>query len=324
MLTILIILSLIGTIYGIASIVLPKVNPENKLPAGGKVLIFSLIGLILFSIVSMTLYKITAQEVGVVITPKGVQHTPITTGWNFVAPWSNVKRMDKTVWVYTLVSKSKEGAKVEDDAIWAPTADGIKMGFDISVNWRINPDEAAWVYSNIVSDQAIDGRYHWIEDNIIRPAIKSVMAQTVSNFTPIECYSDKRIVIQEKVQAVLKKELTTNRLIVDVVQIREVHYSPQYEASINEKKLAEQKVLTLVQITRQQEELLKQATINKNIAIEKAEGEAKSLLIKGEAINKNPQIISLEWIAKWDGVLPIYQMGGGSTPNVLISMPTKK
>jgi regulator of protease activity HflC (stomatin/prohibitin superfamily) len=272
----------------------------------------------------MTLYKITAQEVGVVITPKGVQHTPITTGWNFVAPWSNVRRMDKTVWVYTLVSKSKEGAKTEDDAIWAPTADGIKMGFDISVNWRINPDEAAWVYSNIVSDQAIDGRYHWIEDNIIRPAIKSVMAQTVSNFTPIECYSDKRIVIQERVQAVLKKELTTNRLIVDVVQIREVHYSPQYEASINEKKLAEQKVLTLVQITRQQEELLKQATINKNIAIEKAEGEAKSLLIKGDAINKNPQIISLQWIEKWDGALPYMQMGSGSTPNVLINIPSPK
>ncbi len=307
------ILAFLGIVYGVVSIILPKVNPKSnlKLPAGGKILIASVLLFALSITISSTLYKISAQEVGVIITPKGVVHDPITTGWNFVAPWSNVKRMDKTVWVYTLVSNAKEGAKAEDDAIWAPTSDGIKMGFDLSVNWRIDPNEAAWIYSNIVSDQATDGRYKWMEENIIRPAIKSVMALTVSNYTPIQCYSDKRSEIQAKVQAALSKELKTNRLIVDVVQIREVHYSPQYETSINEKKLAEQKVLTLVQITRQQDELLKQAVINKNIAIEQAEGEAKSLQIKGDAINKNPKIIDLEWINKWDGALPLYQMGPG-------------
>lgn len=155
MLTILIILSVIGTIYGVASIVLSKANPKLVLPSGSTTLAISLMALVLFTLINMTLYKITAQEVGVVITPKGVIHQPITTGWNFVAPWSNVKRMDKTVWVYTLTSKQNEGAKQEGDAIWAPTSDGIKMGFDLSVNWRINPDEAAWVYSNLVSDELL-------------------------------------------------------------------------------------------------------------------------------------------------------------------------
>ena len=316
----------IGIIYGIIATVIPKVNPTSKLklPAGGTVLLISILAFVSFLLISNTLYKITAQEVGVVITPKGVTKTPITTGWNFIAPWSSVKRMDKTVWVYTLVSNTKEGAKAEDDAIWAPTSDGIKMGFDLSVNWRIDPDEAAWIYSNIVSDAAIDGRYKWMEENLIRPAIKSVMALTVSNYTPIECYSDKRSEIQSKVQAALQKELKTNRLIVDVVQIREVHYNTAYEASINAKKLAEQEVLRLVQVTRQKDEELKQAVINKNISIEKAEGEAKSLQIKGDAINKNPKIINLEWINKWDGALPVYQMGSGQGLMLNLGNPTSK
>ncbi len=312
MLTILTIIAFLAVLYGVATFVVPKLtNNKVNLPYGKNSLYLSIGFLVIVYIINSTLYKITAQEVGVVVGPKGMKKEVLTTGWNFVAPWNTIKRMDKTVWVYSLTSNPKEGAKNSDDAIWAPTMDGIKMGFDISVNWRIDPDQAPWVYANIVSDQAIDGRYHWIEDNIIRAAIKSVMPLTVSQYTPIECYSDKRTEIQEQVQASLRKELKTNRLIVDVVQIREVHYLPAYEQSINEKKLAEQKVLTMVQVTRQKEEALKQAQIDKNIAIERAEGEAKSLQIKGASIASNPKIIELEWINKWDGALPTYQMGSG-------------
>jgi len=230
--------------------------------------------------------------------------------------------MDKTVWVYTLTSNTKEGAKPTDDAIWAPTSDGIKMGFDISVNWRIDPNQASWIFANISADQDGEGKYHWIEENIIRPAIKSIMPLTVSKYTPIECYSDKRSEIQAKVQSALKKELQNNHLIVDVAQIREVYYNPAYEASINQKKLEEQKVLTMVQITRQKDEALKQATIDKDIAIQKAEGEAKALQIKGSSIASNPKIIQLEWIQKWNGQLPTYMMGNGQ--GVIMNLPNKE
>jgi regulator of protease activity HflC (stomatin/prohibitin superfamily) len=310
--TILTILAIIALLYGTASIILPKVTKNKTELPFGKATLYTSIGVLVFLFVlNSTLYKITAQEVGVVVGPKGMKKEVLTTGWNFVAPWNTIKRMDKTVWVYTLTSNPKEGAKDADDAIWAPTVDGIKMGFDISVNWRIDPTEAPWIFANIVSDEIQGGRYKWIEENIIRPAIKSVMPLTISQYSPIECYSEKRTEIQQKVQLALRTELKTNRLIVDVVQIREVHYLPAYEESINEKKLAEQKVLTMVQVTRQKEEALKQAQIDKNIAIEQAEGEAKALQIKGASIASNPKIIELKWIEKWDGALPTYQMGSG-------------
>ena len=336
MLTFLIIASALGLIYGIIGTIQSRINAKHEadpktydevmqFPAGRITLLVSAITFALSVFLSMTLYKIDAQEVGVVVTPGGVDQDELTTGWHLVAPYNQVQLMDKTVWVYTLSGTAGEGAKMADDAIWAPTSDGIKMGFDVSINWHIDPKEASWIYSNISSGTDDDtGKYHWIEENIIRPAIKSIMPLTVSRYTPIDCYSDKRAEIQAKMQAALQKELASNRIIVDVAQIREVFYNKQYEASINQKKLEEQKVLTMVQITRQKDEALKQAQIDKNIAIEKAEGEAKALQIKGNSISTNPKIIQLEWIQKWDGALPTYMMGGGQSVMMNIGGADKK
>jgi regulator of protease activity HflC (stomatin/prohibitin superfamily) len=106
------------------------------------------------------------------------------------------------------------------------------------------------------------------------------------------------------------------------VDLREVFYNEQYETAINNKKLAEQEALRLVEVTKQREELKKQESINKDIEIIKAEGTSKALQIKGQAITANPKIIGLEWINKWDGHLPTYMMGSGQ--QVIMAMPDGK
>jgi regulator of protease activity HflC (stomatin/prohibitin superfamily) len=324
MLTFLLIVSFLGLVYGIIAVIQTRLNKADvdsymQFPGGTLALTLSGIVFAISFLINLTLYSISAQEVGVVVRPSGVDENELGTGWHFVAPWNSVKVMDKTVWVYTLTKTTDEGEKTVDDAIWAPTSDGIKMGFDISVNWHIDPTQASWIYANISASQDGEGKYHWMEENIIRPAIKSIMPLTISKYTPIECYSDKRAEIQERVQTALIDELAKNHIIVDVAQIREVYYNHDFETAINQKKLEEQKVLTMVQITRQKDEQLKQAEIDKNIAIQRAEGEAKALQIKGSSINANPKIIQLEWIDKWDGALPNYMMGNGQ--GVILNLP---
>jgi regulator of protease activity HflC (stomatin/prohibitin superfamily) len=260
------------------------------------------------------------QEVAVVKTPRGVKETPLTTGWHFVLPWWDTYKMDKTVWVYTFTESKTEGAKTGADAIWAPTSEGIKMGFDMSVSWRIDPAFAPWIFQNVSeADGGPDGRYKWIEENVIRTKTKSVFALTACKFTPIQCYSTGRQEIQNIVDTELRKELTKYHIILDQVDIREVFYDPGYEAELKNKKIQEQKALTLIEVTKQKNEELTQAKINKDIAIEQAEGEAKSLQIKGNSITNNPRIIELEWINKWNGALPNYMMGGNS--NMMMTMP---
>ena len=228
-----------------------------------------------------------------------------------IAPWCKVHFMDKTVWVYTCAESAKEGAKPNADAIWSPTKDGIKLGFDVSVSWRIIGNEAPWIYQNVTeNDGGNSGRYLWLEENVIRPKLKSALALTVSDYTPIEAYSTKRQDIQNNILKRMADECKQYKLQIDNVDVREVYYNKDYETSINAKKLAEQEVLRLIEVTKQQEELKKQEAIKKDIAILTAEGVSKALQIKGQSITSNPKIIQLEWIDAW-------KAGGSQVPKVV-------
>lgn len=315
---IIIFIIVVAILYGVLSIFLKFLSPKNKLPKGGASLFF---GIVLF-VFYLTVTVVGPQEVGVVVGPGGVKEAELHSGWHIVAPWNSVSPMDKTVWVYTFSQKGEEGEKRGSDAIWVSTKDGIKIGLDVSISWRIDPEFGSWIYSNVSeNDGGSTGRYLWLEENVIRAKTKSAIALAVSQFTPIEAYSNKREEIRNISFRILQKELMTYHLVLDQIDLREVFYNQDYEKAINEKKLAEQKVLTLIEVTKQKEEELKQAEINKNIAIQKAEGEAKALQIKGSSIASNPKVIQLEWINKWNGALPVYMMGNGQ--GVILNLDNK-
>ena len=260
---------------------------------------------IVFLFITTSIVRIDAQEVGVLITPKGVDDKELHTGWHFVWFWNSVMKMDKTVWVYSCTESKSEGAKSKADAIWSPTSDGIKMGFDVSVSWRIDPDMASWIYSNVSENDGGDnGRYLWLEENVIRTKIKSALTQIVSKYTPIQAYAEKRKEIQSQTYGEMKKEILKYHLILDQVDLREVYYNPLYENEINNKKIQEQKALTMMEVTKQKQEELIQAKINKDIQIQKSQGEAEALRIKSNAISSNPRVLQLEWIQQWNGILP--------------------
>ena len=325
--TFVIFLSLIAIIYFVIAKLFNKFSYESnkngrKLPASSLILILGLVCFIGIQFVT----AIPAQECGVVVTPAGVKHESYPTGWHIVMPWYKVERMDKTVQVYTCANLGSNGSVADDDSrmtptkrssvqgttIWAPTVDGIKMGFAISASWRIDPEYAWWIYDNVSElDDSNNGRFLWLEENVIKAKLKSALALTASKYTPIEVYSNKREEIQELTRVKMKNDIAEYHLILEQIDIREVYYNQEYEQSINQKKLEEQKALTLIEVTKQKNELLKQAQIDKDIEITKAEAEAKALQIKGQSVASNPRIVELEWINKWNGELPTYMMGNG-------------
>jgi len=278
------------------------------LPALPYGLVSIIVGVILFML-SAFIVKINATEVGIVVTPGGISETPIKTGWHIIAPWNNVYTLNKTAQTYTFAQSIYEGNTSAEDAIWTPTQEGIKLGYDISINWQIVENDAPWIYANIPGSDS-DAKVKWIEENVVRSSTKMVMSTVVKDYNVIDAYTQKRDSIQLRVNIGLQKLLAEKHIILFEAGIREVHYNPEYEAAINNKKLAEQEALRLVDVTKQKDELLKQAVIEKDMAIQVAQGEAEALKIKGTSLSTNPKIIQLEWIDKWNGVLPTYILGG--------------
>ena len=329
MLTFIKILAILAIGYWIAAAITNKIHGEKVLPNHLSILLSGIVTAIVLSFAAV----IPAQECGVVVTPGGVKHESYKTGWHMVMPWYKVIKMDKTVQVYTCANLGSQtdassndlrmtDAKknsVQGTTIWAPTIDGIKMGFAISASWKIDEEYAWWIYDNVSElDDSSNGRFLWLEENVIKPKLKSALALTASKYTPIEVYSNKREEIQALTHEKMKKDIAEYHLILEQIDIREVYYNQEYENSINQKKLEEQKALTLIEVTKQKEELLKQAQIQKDIDITQAEAEAQALKIKGQSISTNPRIVELEWINKWNGELPTYMLGNGQ--NIMLGL----
>ena len=305
--TVIIVLLVALLVYWLIAKVWNNFN-RKKLPAP----LFIPIAAVVLIILTMFVTVVPAQTCGVVITPGGVLKKSYPTGWHIVLPWYKIEKMDKTVQVYTCAKSTTEGkqATAQSSTIWAPTVDGIKMGFDISASWCIDPELAWWIYDNVSEqDGGGSGRFFWLEENVIKAKLKSALALTVSKYNPIEVYSNQRQNIQDEVFEKMKNDIAQYHLSLIQIDIREVYYNEAYENAINAKKLEEQRVLTLIEITKQKREQEIQAAIDKNIAIQQAEGEAEALRIKGQSVASNPKIVDLEWIAKWNGVLPTYMLG---------------
>jgi regulator of protease activity HflC (stomatin/prohibitin superfamily) len=313
------ILGCIGMAYGIIGIVNKK-NPEFRLRAPRTILA---IGFIVF--IAIINFKIVnGQKVGVLFKPSGIDTVAVQSGWRFVPIWYDLFLMDKTVQVYTFSNKHNEGAKSEYDAIWAPTKDGIKMGFNLTVPWRIDPNYAPWIYAN-VSEQDGKDRFEWIEENIIRPMAVAALQMSANDFTPVELYGERRKDLQAAAWKKMQASFREYHILCDGISLREVFYNEAYEAMINKKKLEEQEKLRLEVVTQQKIELKKQADIDKSIAIVGAEGRARALQIEGQSVTNNPKIVALKWIERWNGQPPQTYVGGaGKEPMFILDLKDTK
>jgi len=302
-LSILLVILVIGTIL-VYFVVNPDFVESGKKPIS-MLMLSSIIGLLIPCVfLSASIDKVPARSVGIMVTPGGVNPDEYSTGWHLVMPWNDLKLMDKSEWVLTIANP-------------VATKDGMLMTLTTNVSWKIDETKADWIYSNICGEDESgnneNSKYKWIEDNIISKTVFSTLNMEIRKYSPIDVYSDKRSDIQDQVRAKLISELKKKNMILISFQITAVSYPKQYEEALLSKKMAEQQALKLIEITKQKEEELKQAKINKEIAIQLAEGEAKALQIKGSSISSNPKIIQLQWIEKWDGQLPTHIIGGNTS-----------
>ncbi len=70
---------------------------------------------------------------------------------------------------------------------------------------------------------------------------------------------------------------------------------------------------------------MQQAQVEAEKRIATAKGEAEAIQIRGDALAKNPQVIQLELINKWDGKSPetLVRGGAGGVPSIVLPISNK-
>ena len=265
-------------------IILAVVRASRARPLKGAVSL--VIGAVIFSLVLTTvsagLVFLQADQYGVVISaiqPNGYRTEPLGPGLHWVVPFvESVKPYSVAKQTYTMATASTEGTVQGDDSIQCRTKDGQQVFIDASVIYSIDPVHLINLHITWQSR---------FEDLVVRPVVRSAIRDAVSQYGVEEIVSTKRAELEKTISDEIKQGLTANNLIMDDFLLRNIRFSDEYAAAVEQKQIAEQQALQakfVVETKKQEAEQVRQTAQGAaDATVIAAQGEAKSIQIRAEA-----------------------------------------
>lgn len=256
---------------------------------------------VLLNTVSAGLVFIQPQDRGVVISavePLGYRKDILQPGLRWVIPYAeNVKIYTISKVTYTMSIATTEGEIKGDDSIAARTADGQEVYIDASIIFSLNPASIMDVHITW-QDRYIDG--------LVRPIVRGVIRDAVSQFRVNEVYSTKRGELKTQIEDAMAKSMSDNGLILSDFVLRNITFTTEYAASIEQKQIAEQLAQQAKYIVEQRKQEAEQARQvaegTKDAAILAAQGRAESQVIEAKAEAEALQLIA-DVLAKYPELL---------------------
>jgi len=198
------------------------------------------VALTLVIILTRSLFTVGAGEVGVMFDPLGggVQAAEAQEGLNIKPPYASVATYNTKTQDYTMSAVAEEGTLKTGDRVKTVTSEGLYVGLDITVLYRIDPSRADELRSNI----GLEGEYQQI---VVRPAIRSTIREIISNHEASDIYGEGRATVEVEIYDKLVSILQARNIYVEQVLLREVELPAQLTTSIEAKKQAEQEALRM-------------------------------------------------------------------------------
>lgn len=175
--------------------------------------------------------QIDAGYVGVKSLFGKVQNDVLRSGLNFVNPLVDVRSVDVRTLNYTMSGVHDEGTKSGDDAIRVLTADGLEVTIDLSVLYRVIPEEAP----RLIREIGID-----YEDKIVRPITRTRIRDNSVYYDAVALYSVKRDEFQDRIFKSIDADFKKRGLLLENLLVRNITLPASVKAVIEQKINAEQ------------------------------------------------------------------------------------
>jgi prohibitin 2 len=172
---------------------------------------------------------------------------------------------------------------------------------ELKVLYRIPEASAVQIYQQFKGDPFL---------SLIQPRVDEAIKEVTKEHTAQQIVQQRAAIKMRTLESARRKvgDLLT---LVDVV-VEEITLSKNLEAAIERKMVQEQEANKA--IFEQQK-----AQIEAQIAVVRARGEAESIQLRGEAMFKNPELIDLEIVRKWNGRTP--RVVGGNAGGAQMLLP---
>ena len=246
---------------------------------------------LLTTTVSAGLVFVQPDERGVVISalaPNGYREQALQPGLRWIIPYfESVVRYPISKQTYTMSIAPLEGMVQGDDSVAARTADGQEIFLDASVIYAIDPQHVVEVHI------AWQNRY---TNELVRPLTRGVIRDAVSQYGVQAVYSTKRNELTQNIVEQLRKKLADNGLLLTDFVLRNITFSPEYAASVEQKQIAEQQAqqarFVVEQRKQEAEQARQQAQGQADAVVIRAKGDADARLIQAEAEAKALELIA--------------------------------
>jgi regulator of protease activity HflC (stomatin/prohibitin superfamily) len=263
---------------------------------------------ILATVISAGLVYIQPEERGVVLSafaPKGYREVALQPGLRWIIPFAeNVVLYPISKQTYTMSVASSEGQVQGDDSIAARTLDGQEIFVDASVIYQVDPDKVIQVHIQW------QRRY---DNDLVRAQARGIIRDVVSQYKVDEVVSTRRLEMTAKVRETLAQKLSDNGLLLVDYVLRNISFSKEYGASIEQKQIAEQQAqqakLVVEQKKQEAEQVRQTAEGAADAAVIKAKGDAQARIVQADAeaqalklisnaLKDNPDLLTYQYITK--------------------------
>jgi regulator of protease activity HflC (stomatin/prohibitin superfamily) len=279
--------------FGIFMII-QAVSRNDSARSGVLVTIVGVLIAVVFFVAGSGVVEIQATEVGVVFNVLGgkLSDTPLGPGLHIVIPGlQEVTIYSTSQQEYTMSGAVNEGAVRGDDAVVALTQDGQQVMIDITIIYRIDPANA-----NIVH-RKWQNRY---QDSLVRPALRNQVRAALTQFRVEQIYGAEHAELEQKIEEGTRQIIEPEGFQVASVLIRNITFSAEYVASIEQKQVAQQQseeARFRVQQRQQEAEQTRELARGDADAVKiRAEGEAEALRLINEQLKQNPALIQWRYI----------------------------
>lgn len=205
--------------------------------------------------------------------------------------------------------------KTYDGIFTFQMSDGTTIGYHIGVAYKVNPTKVATVFQTY--RKGVDE----ITDSDLQQKIADSLNRLASRMTTDKFIDGGKSDLLTEALSMIQAEMTPVGIeVISLSYVGKPEYPPTVIASINAK-------VTANQVTLQREQEIKQSEAEaekerakargeSDAARIRAQGEADAIKLRGDALRDNPNVVQLDAIAKWNGVMPTTMVPGGGVPFV--------
>jgi prohibitin 2 len=254
------------------------------------------LGLILLAVLIVFLFftaTVDTGNVGVITNFGKVTGEVLDSGWHIVGPIDHVTEIS----IRTITTQT-------DAACFSSDLQAVDI--TLAVQTRITKENASDIFKNYGTEYMSQASPK-ILDALKAETAKYEAAEIIANRDKIR--SEALKAAQDRLQGFVE---------VQDLSIVNVSFSDDYEKAIEAKQVAQQRA-------EQAKYELQQAEVEAEKKVASAKGEAEAIQIRGDALAKNPAVIDLELINKWDGKAPetMVTSGEGGAASIILPISHK-